>query len=162
MFLRTETIPEKHFIGLRTRVTQTTHAVKTPLLWKQLMPRRNEIQKKVGDNLYSIQIFDTIPDEQFTPQTEFEKWAAIEVSDIGSIPTGFESLTIPTGLYAVFLHKGLMSDFPKTLDFIYRNWMPSSDYSLDHRPHFDIMTEKYSPTRPDSEEEIWVPIQKIN
>lgn len=161
MFLRTETILEKKLIGLRTRLTQKTNIEKTVPLWKELMPQRHEIPNKKGTDLYSVQLFDSVPNHSFKPNTEFEKWAAVEVTSFDSMNKQFETLIIPKGMYAVFLHKGLLIDFPKTLDFIYSQWLPNSGYMLDHRPHFDVMGEKYSPTSLNSEEEIWVPITPL-
>ena len=32
-------------------------------------------------------------------------------------------------------------------------------YTLDDRPHFEILGEKYKNQDPDSEEELWIPIK---
>jgi AraC family transcriptional regulator len=39
-------------------------------------------------------------------------------------------------------------------------WLPSSDYVLDNRPHFEILGEKYKINDPESEEKIWIPVRK--
>jgi len=71
-----------------------------------------------------------------------------------------DHLIIPGGLYAVFIHKGPVHIFYKTSQYIYGQWIPGSDYILDNRPHFEIMTEQYlGPDHPESEEEVWVPIK---
>jgi AraC family transcriptional regulator len=43
--------------------------------------------------------------------------------------------------------------------YIFNTWLPKSGYQLDRRPHFEILGEKYKNNNPDSEEEIWIPIQ---
>ena len=68
-------------------------------------------------------------------------------------------LNLKGGMYAVFIHKGLPSEFKKTMDYIFLEWMPDSDYKLDHRPQFEVLGEKYKNNHPDSEEEVWIPIQ---
>ena len=152
------TIPSKLLIGISIT---TYHAEnKTIDLWKQFMSRKNEIKNIPDDKLYSVQIFDpAVSMKNFTPQTRFQKWAAVEVTEIESIPDGMASLVL-SGKYAVFIHKGLWRDFPKTSQYIFGTWLPNSPYEADTREHFEVMDKKYlGPENPASEEEIWVPIR---
>jgi AraC family transcriptional regulator len=135
------------------------HANKTGDLWRGFMPRRKEIQNNIGTELYSMQIYPPLFFENFNPDTAFEKWAVVEVTDFDAIPTEMESVTLPGGLYAVFLYKGAASDGAKTFQYILGAWLPNSGYRLDIRPHFEILGEKYKNEDPDSEEEIWIPIK---
>jgi AraC family transcriptional regulator len=111
--------------------------------------------------LYSVEIYHD-PDffKDIDPSKEFEKWAAVEVTGPGFIPPGMETIILPEGPYAVFIHRGAASDGPKTYQYIFGKWLPSSEYLLDDRPHFALMGEKYKNNDPDSEEEIWIPIKK--
>ncbi|MFZ1516954.1 MAG: GyrI-like domain-containing protein, partial [Saprospiraceae bacterium] len=59
----------------------------THLLWKTFMPLRKEIKNVLDSNLYSIQIYGSQYFQNFNPNNQFEKWAAVEVSDLNSIPT---------------------------------------------------------------------------
>ena len=125
------------------------------------MPRRNEIFGVVSTDLFHLQIFNSFFNyNNLDPAEEFERWAAVEVFDFHSIPAGMESYLLRGGLYAVFFHKGLASEFQQTFDRIYRHWLPSSPYALDRREHFELLGEKYKNNHPDSEEEIWVPIKE--
>ena len=110
-----------------------------------------------------MQIYDKSLDfKDFNQNTEFEKWAAIEVTDFNIIPNEMESYTLISGLYAVFVHKGPANEFQKTFQFIFGQWLPSSEYILDNRAHFELLGEKYKNNDPNSEEEVWIPIrQKI-
>ena len=89
---------------------------------------------------------------------EFEKWAAVEVSDFSNVPDGMKTFLLKGGLYAIFVHKGSSTD-NSTFDFIYSTWLPNSDYILDNRPHFEILGKKYRNNDPSSEEEIWIPVR---
>jgi AraC family transcriptional regulator len=62
------------------------------------------------------------------------------------------------GLYAVFNYKGLNTD-NRIFIHIFTEWLPSSGYVLDERPHFEILGEKYKNNDPESEEEIWIPVK---
>jgi AraC family transcriptional regulator len=154
---RIENLAGKKLIG--KRMVMSFHANKTGDLWRGFMPRRKEIQNNIGTELYSMQIYPPLFFENFNPDTAFEKWAVVEVTDFDAIPTEMESVTLPGGLYAVFLYKGAASDGAKTFQYILGAWLPNSGYRLDIRPHFEILGEKYKNEDPDSEEEIWIPIK---
>ena len=132
---------------------------KTEALWRGFMPHRKEIHNSIGIELYSIEIYPSDFFNPFNPQAEFEKWAAVEVSNFDTIPSDMQSLTISTGLYAVFLYKGPASGGPQTYQYILGTWLPQSNYLLDNRPHLAVMGEKYKHDDPSSEEELWVPVQ---
>ncbi len=132
-------------------------------LWQRFMPRRKEIVNTLDTGLYDVQVYDGLLDPgQFTPDTYFEKWAAVEVRDVEQVPEGMERLTLIGGRYAIFIHQGLYSHFKETMDDIFMRWLPGSAYALDDREHFEIMRERYyGPNDPNSEEEIWIPIKSV-
>lgn len=152
------TIPEKKLVGKRIRMTLSAN--QTAELWKSFMPKRNEIRNKLNAELISVEVYDLNRDfKDFSPITEFEKWAAVEVSAFEEIPESMETLSLSSGLYAVFQYKGAANDFASTFRYIFETWLPASGYSLDNRPHFEVMGEKYKGNDPSSEEEIWIPIK---
>lgn len=155
-----KTLEEKKLIGQQLNMSFANN--KTFELWKSFMPRRKEIQNSIGSDLYSMQNYAPLFFENFDPTKEFEKWATIEVADFNSIPEGMKSFTLPGGLYVVFLYKGDASKASETFQYILGSWLPSSGYSLDNRPHFEILGEKYKHNDPSSEEEIWIPIKPKN
>ncbi len=152
-------IQDKKLVGLRIETSLSEN--NAVALWKQFMPRKKEINNVTGPELYSVQVYrNDFSMDQFTPNTRFEKWAAVEVGSHESIPDGMEALTLPKGLYAAFKHKGPASAFPETAAYIFGQWLPQSDYELDNRPHFELMGKDYlGPNHPDAEEEVWIPIK---
>lgn len=156
---RIETIPEKKLVG--KRLTMSLINNRTVELWKLFMPVRNQIIHPKSTDLISLQCYPPTYFENFSPAAEFEKWAAVEVSDMARIPEGMEAFSIPKGLYAVFNYVGLSSD-PRIFQYIFGTWLPGSEYLLDNRPHFEILGERYKNNHPDSEEEIWIPIRLKN
>ncbi|HMK05999.1 MAG TPA: GyrI-like domain-containing protein [Flavobacterium sp.] len=154
---RIETLPEKKLIGKRLRMSLANNM--TFKVWQSFMPRRKEIANAVTTDLTSMQVYDTSYSfSNFDPNAEFEKWAAVEVSDFDSVPDGMETFTLPGGLYAVFHYKGRNTD-TEIFRYIFGTWLPASDYSLDNRPHFEMLGEKYKNNDPESEEDIWIPIK---
>lgn len=150
-------LAEKKLIGKSAQMSLLQNT--TPLLWKNFMQERKSIQNTIGNHLYSLQVYDKMYFTDFNPQTKFTKYALTEVSDFESIPKNMECFTLKSGLYVVFRYKGLPQNFAEAFQFIFHEWLPNSEYELDHRPHFEVLGEKYNPTSEESEEEIWIPIK---
>lgn len=157
MEARIENLAEKKLIGNYIKMNFIEN--KTFQLWNGFMPRRNEIKNPIDSNLYSLEVFPVGYFDNFDPANPFQKWAAIEVTDFEEIPSEMETLIIPSGLYAVFTHKGPASEAHTTYHSIFVEWLPNSEYTVDERPHFAIMGEKYKKDDPNSEEDIWIPIK---
>lgn len=153
---RIELLTEKKLIGKKLEMSYVNN--RTPELWRSFMPRRNEISNNIGKELYSLQVFETSHFDNFNPNKNFEKWALIEVPNFDIVPIDMETFVLKSGLYAVFFYKGLNTD-TSIFQYIFTSWLPNSKYSLDERPHFEILGEKYKNNDPSSEEEIWIPIK---
>ncbi|HLP56247.1 MAG TPA: GyrI-like domain-containing protein [Fluviicola sp.] len=153
---RIENLPEKKLIG--KRLTMSLADNKTGELWQHFMPRRKEILNSITTDLISMQVYKPTHFADFQPTNEFEKWATVEVTDFENVPTDMETVTLVGGLYAVFDYKGSSND-PSVFQYIFGTWLPGSAYVLDDRPHFEVLGDNYKNNDPDSEEEIWIPIQ---
>lgn len=159
MFLRTEIIQSKKLIGLSVKTNLANEPTDATIIWKQLMPYLKKVNNRISTDLISLQVFNFQTFSQFTSQTYYQKYALIEVSDFNSVPHSFETFELKTGNYAVFLHKGTAAELAQTSQYIYSEWLPQSNYTLDNRPHFAIMGKNYlGHNNPESEEEIWIPI----
>jgi AraC family transcriptional regulator len=159
MIPRIEIIPEKKIIGKRLKMSLSED--KTYELWHGFMSERKFIKNCSTKDLISIQIYnDSLDFKDFTTNTEFEKWAAVEVSDFGEMPENMEKYILKGGLYAVFLYKGKSGDFAETFKYIFKTWLSKSEFELDKREHFELLGEKYKNNDPNSEEEVWIPIKK--
>lgn len=153
-------IQPKKLVGLKIRTSLSED--RTFDLWTRFMPQVKNIRNQKKSGYYSVQLFDeNLEFYRFTPQTYFEKWAAVEVEDFTDIPEELEIYTLPGGKYAVFIHNGPAKNFPETSQYIFEKWIPNSSFNLDKRPHFEVMGYDYRHDDPKAEEEIWVPVQKI-
>ena len=150
-------LTEKKLLGMRLNMSFTGNS--TPELWRGFMSRRKEIMNNIGTDLYSVQVYPPGFFDRFDPGREFEKWAAIEVADFDTIPTGMAAFILTGGLYAVFEYKGTASAAEPFYTYIHSQWLPASAYCLDSRPHFEILGERYRNNHPDSEEEVWIPVR---
>jgi AraC family transcriptional regulator len=160
MKFRIENLPKKKLVGKRMKMSFLEN--KTGELWRGFMPRLREINNSAGEELYSVEVYRPHYFDAFDPGKVFDKWAAIEVVDFDTVPEGMETIILPGGTYAVFKHRGPASEGSKTFGYIFGSWLPNSDFSLDERPHFAVMGDKYKHESPDSEEEIWIPVKSKN
>src|SRR5665213_2586055 len=111
MEYRIETIGQKKLIGRQLKMSLSKN--KTGELWQGFMKRRKEIKNTIGDDLYSMQLYGPEYFTNFNPDKEFEKWAAVEVADFNTVPDEMQTIVLPGGLYAVFLHRGAAATGPK-------------------------------------------------
>jgi AraC family transcriptional regulator len=147
---------EKKLIGKRLNMSFDDYRVSE--LWRSFMPRRKEIINTLSSDLISMSVYRPKFFEEYDPSGEFEKWAAVEVSDFDNVPEGMETYILNPGLYSVFDYKGSNMDH-SIFEYIFRSWLPNSDYMLDNRPHFEVLDDKYKNNDPSSEEEIWIPVK---
>jgi AraC family transcriptional regulator len=150
-----EYIKSKKLVGIK--MSMSLAADKTPALFRQFMPRQKEIHQGLNFKIYELV---TYPPEYFTSldlHRTFEKWVAREVKEYELIPESMETFDLIEGQYARFDYKGLSSD-KSIYQYIYSQWFPKSEYYLDSRPHFNILSGKTKLNDPNSEEEIWIPI----
>lgn len=154
-----KTCAEKNLIGKRIKMSVNS-GQKNVELWKSFAPRKKEITNVIEIGFHSIEIYPPGYFNVLDPNAEFEKWAAVEVKNFEAVPVDMETITIKSGLYAVFLYKGDSSKALPTFQYIFTDWLPESEYVVDDRPHFEVMGPKYKNGAPDSGEEFWVPIQK--
>jgi AraC family transcriptional regulator len=153
---RIEILFEKKLIG--KRLTMSLANNRTGELWQNFISKRRDISNNINNNFISMQLYKPTHFADFKPNNEFEKWATVEVANFESVPTEMETFSLASGLYAVFDYKGSSKD-PSIFQYIFGTWLPSSEYLLDDRPHFEVLGNKYQNNDPNSEEEIWIPIK---
>jgi AraC family transcriptional regulator len=141
------------------RLPMSFSANRTAELWQKFMKQRKEITGAINSDLISMQIFPT--DFNFANpdfSAVFIKWAAVEVNDFTEIPVDMETCIIPAGRYAVFHYQGHPGAAIPYFAEIFCKWLPEAGLSVDQRPHFEILGEKYKNNSPDSEEDIYIPV----
>ena len=86
-----------------------------------------------------------------------------EVSSAAGLPTGFSHCEIPAQRYAVFDHRGHVSELYNTLDAIQRIWAPDHELvrpSGSAPDFFESYGERYDPQKGMGDIEVWIPIIK--
>ncbi|GAB3636372.1 hypothetical protein GCM10027422_19620 [Hymenobacter arcticus] len=154
---RIELAAEKKLIGQRQRMSLLANT--TAALWRGFGQWQWAQPFTGSPERYSVQVYGPDYFHPFRPEATFEKWAAVEMTQPAAMPPDLETLTLPSGLYAVFMYQGPASAGDTIFRYILQEWLPGSAYVLDDRPHFEVLGEKYSNEDPASEEEIWIPIK---
>ena len=149
-------LTEKKLVGMHLTMSLTDN--KTGMLWRDFMPRRHEIVNRLNNDVISLQVYPENYYQNFNPATAFIKWASAEVKDFSSVPDGMHTLIVPSGEYAIFHYKGSSRD-TSIFQYIFSQWLPQSDFVLDHRPHFEILGDRYKNDDPSSEELICIPVK---
>ncbi|TAF31640.1 MAG: AraC family transcriptional regulator [Cytophagales bacterium] len=152
-----KSIKEKKLVGKRQSMSLANYTVQE--LWHEFMLEKALINYRANQQLISMVIYPSNYFERFNPNTTFEKWASAEVSDFEDVPKNLDTFILPAGLYAIFRYKGLAANASNFFQYIFGDWLPSSGYELDQRPHFEVLDPDYKPNDPSSEEDIYIPIQ---
>ncbi|MBU2940652.1 GyrI-like domain-containing protein [Lacinutrix sp. C3R15] len=155
---RIESVSEKKLVGQSVEMSLINN--KTFKLFSSFMPNRKQVQNSLGNAIYEVMLYDAEYFKNFAPNNMFTKWATIEVKNVENIPEGMQSISLKSGLYAVFTYKGLAKDFSNLMQYVFTEWLPKSEYTLDNRPHFNILGNKYIQDSPESEEDVYIPIQR--
>jgi AraC family transcriptional regulator len=129
-------------------------------LWRGFRVVRPTIEGRIGGETYSVKVYNaSYSFTAFDPAAEFDKWAAVAVNGDVEVPDGMETLMIPAGRYAEFIHVGPAVTAPKTFGYIFGEWLPSSEFELDPRPHFEILPEGYDPFDESAKEKVLIPVR---
>ncbi len=148
--LRIEKLEKKMIVGVSSKMTHQND--QTLELWQKFMKKVDNVKYRINKDYISLSSYK----EGFEPGMEFQKWAAVEVSDENE---DLDNYIIDGGLYVVVVHKGPASTFYKTQNYILNEYLPSSEYELDSREHFEILPYGYSPIDENATEEVWIPIR---
>ncbi len=125
-----------------------------PQVWERLMHCLRSFPHQSCEPMYGL------IEQREERSHEHELWylAGAPVQPGTEVPDEMTLKTVPAGTYAVFTHRGPMSDIAKTVGYAYREWLPNSGYELANAPDVELYDERFSCDRDDSELEYWLPV----
>lgn len=125
-----------------------------PQVWDRLMHCLQSFPHQSCESMYGL------IEQREERSHEHELWylAGVPAQPEAAIPDGTTLKTVPAGTYAVFTHRGPMSDIAKTVGYAYREWLPNFGYELADAPDVELYDERFSCDRDDSEMEYWLPV----
>ena len=154
MFLRFENVSEFIVVGCSMEMSLTNF--KPAEVWQKFMQSKNKLTGSDTECYYDVNSYHEHYFECYSPDKPFNKLAGVKST---AVVDNFDSLVIPDGRYAVFIHEGLAADISKTFQHIFAIWLPQNNEQLDHRPHFMKLPIDYNRDSTIVKEEIYIPLK---
>lgn len=124
-------------------------------LWGSYTKRAKEISPKVGRKT-GYGVFYMTPAQAELGETSY--MACAEVTAQTPVPDGMERLEVPGGTFATYTHKGILTDLPKAFETLFK-WIAQSPYQALNTPGYELYDERFSPTSPECEIDIFIPVR---
>lgn len=130
-----------------------------PKLWKKLHKIKDKISNRVSKE-WVFGFNDYKNAEETQNGLGFEYYACIEVESSNNINNSLIKKELPKSRYAIFSFRAKPQDsIESTLDYIYKEWFPSSTYQLNQEAKYDFVKYGEEVDEADiADIEVWVPI----
>lgn len=127
-----------------------------PALWERFSNLCN-LHSFPPSPVYGISFYNDC--EIFDEYTVFKYMAGIELPDNFHSKERLDTRIIKRGKYAIFTHKGPVSQFVNTMRYILGDWLVRSSFEPDTRDIIEIYTKRFQYEHPDSEIDVWFPVR---
>jgi|SRR3974377_1340706 len=143
--------------GLRRHYTDDRIS-RIPIQWQQFVNYLGRIPGQVGGATYGVCLNPT------SGTVGIDYLSGVEVSHPIGLPEDFSVVTIFAQPYAVFVHRGHVSQLRDSLDAIWQKRLPESGHevgfaSAESPAFFERYTEHFDPRTASGEVELWIPIK---
>lgn len=140
-----------------SRVFTWSEMGEIPTLWNAFGPRIGSIPGEIGEAAYGVNLAPP------ADGGDLGYMAAVEVSDGAAIPADLTHLHVPAQRYAVFPHRGHVTELTATIGAIMSQWLPHSGHrSPEAGPGGVVFLERYgdqfNPETGRGGMEVWMPI----
>jgi len=89
----------------------------------------------------------------------FDYLCGIEVLSSSDLPQEFSVLDVPSNHYAIFHHRGHITDIHAVMRAIFSDWLPTSGHHADAAPVFERYGQEFNPSTGEGGFEIYVPLK---
>jgi len=128
-------------------------------LWTRFVPRAPELEHRIDGATYGV---CCLPGEGPKNPESFTYVAGVEVENLEKIPEGMIGVELPAREYAVFAYTGgIGPELPKTMQYIFGQWLPESDYEADGSD-FEYYDDRFDPVTGQGTFFIYVPVKARN
>jgi AraC family transcriptional regulator len=98
------------------------------------------------------------PEAERSHPHEAQYIAAVPVSSTAEIPEGMVARAVPEATFAVFTHRGPITNIGQTVAEIYRDWLPQSAYRHAGIADIELYDHRFNCENDQSEMEYWISI----
>ena len=150
------------FIGIETKFVHILSKdyngdqVITPL-WQKFLPLSHNIPNRIGDPLYAA-IWGE-PEEDRSHPYELHYLCAATVSSFDDVPDGMITYEVPAQTYAMIVHRGPISELGKTIEFLYRQWLPDSPWKHTGNTDIEVYDHRFDGCSEGSEFDYWISVE---
>ncbi|MCE9634322.1 MAG: GyrI-like domain-containing protein [Planctomycetes bacterium] len=147
-----------HVVGLRERYEQGKQ-MGIPAQWDRFVPRIDEIANRSVHRTYGVCVCEA-RDPASSPggPPHFQYTACAEVSAIERVPDGMIGFTVPGGTFAVFTHRGPISEFGATIQAVWGGGLAAAGLTPTGAPDFELYDERFCGGGEGSVVEIFIPV----
>lgn len=124
-----------------------------PALWERFVAQIAAIPNRVGEDTFGVCCSDD-------GDADLRYIAGVEVSRFDGVPAAFERIELPPRRYAVFIHRGHISDIRSTAHAIWSRGLQSAGLEPLDVPDFERYRDAFDPDTGYGEVEIWVAVAK--
>lgn len=147
---RFEDAPAMLIVGVRRRYSADTTAG-IPAQWQEFVPHFGHVPNQKGDLTYGVCC-------NADDEGHIDYIAGVEVSSLADTPGDLAGLKIAPQHYAVFEHRGHISDISKTWSAILSKWLPDSEREPAEAPQFERYGADFDARTGNGRVEIWIPV----
>jgi AraC family transcriptional regulator len=136
--------------GLSQRYTWETNSG-IPAQWQRFVPHLGSLPGQIGSTTYGVC-------HNGDGNGSFDYLCGVEIAAAAELPAEFARVRIPAQLYAVFRHRGHVSELRRTVNTIWNKWLPASGREVAPAPDFERY-EDFDDRRGTGKIEVWLPLK---
>ncbi|HSE85750.1 MAG TPA: GyrI-like domain-containing protein [Candidatus Binatia bacterium] len=124
---------------------------KIPAQWERFAPSIGKVPGQIGQVCYGVCW-------NVSPERGFDYLTGVEVTDTKGLPSEFATVRLVAREYAVFAHRDHVSAIDRTVDRIWKEWVPQAGLKVASAPCFERYGEEFDPQTGMGGMEVWIPL----
>ena len=139
-------------VGLKKRYGDET-SPQIPAQWQAFQPHIGNIDHQKGNVAFGVMC-------NSDDEGNIDYITGVEVNQFSDAAEQLDGLRILPQTYAVFQHKGHVSEIRRTWKAIFGEWLPNANCELVDAPQLERYGEGFDPRTGVGDIEVWIPVSK--
>lgn len=158
-------LDKKCLVGVTSLVKLEDMGIPEPILWGlfyNLDKKLKIMRKETYPCTYELEIWPEkeIGDTSDPAKEKFMFMVCVEVDNLDEIPPGCIGKTLPACEHAVFRYTGKPIHILKAYMYIFREWLPKSEYMMPYNYNYAYYKKCDSPHDSNTEIDICLPVKR--